>query len=380
METRGGPGPWEAIRSTVPTREGRGVVWAASALLAGAFATGRPSLYAGASLLIALYAVAHLGAALGAHWLEATWECPDRVHAGEPFPLRILLRNRGRLRVVGIEVHVPTPGGSGPAATAASIAPGGALPLEVPVRVRRRGRRTLEAPMLAVRWPFLLAVAARPLGGEREVLAYPRRVPVPPAALRSNAPERTPREEAASALRGGDRLRGIRAWVAGDPPRSIAWKASARHGRILTREFEREDSGRAVVVLDADTRDLPLRDGVAALEQACSLAASLLLRLRSEGRSVAFATLAPGPLFLPSVGSARSLARALETLALLTPPSPKQPRRDPLDLVPLSVLRGGRVILVRAAPGRGRMSRDRRGAEVVTLNALRATFRPEVRA
>ena len=40
----------------------------------------------------------------------------------------------------------------------------------------------------------------------------------------------------------------LRAYRRGDPPRTIAWKPTARHGRLLVREYERPQS--ADIVLD----------------------------------------------------------------------------------------------------------------------------------
>lgn len=374
MENGAGPGLWTCIRTTVPTREGQFVVSAGSALLLGALVSGRTSLYLGASLLLALYVVAHLGAAFAARCLDASWECPSRVFAGEPFPLRLVVRNRGPVRLEGIEVHEPPPVAVGPAGKVAAVEAGRSAPLEVRGSVRRRGLHRLAAPSLRVRWPLLLAESERPLGGERDVLAYPRRVPVPSSELRSAAPETAPREAAAAALRGGTEFRGVREWAPGDPPRAIAWRASARHGKVLTREFEREDAGRVVVALDADVRDLAAALRSPALEAACSKAASLLLRLRAAGRRTVFATYAPSPVYLPSVASERALGRALESLALLVPPSRKEPRRDPLALVPRRLLRGSRVLVVRAGTGASTVSRRRGGGEVVTLPSIRAAF------
>ncbi len=387
MEKAPGPGFWAtAVRSTRPTRSGRFVLNGGILLLVIAYFTERPPLYLAASLLLALYAVAHLGAAYAGKSLVVGWDCPSRVFAEEPFALRFVIGNRGRAALSGIEVPelVSRGGGKGTsllrmdAAVLPLVAPGRSVPLDVGTRLRHRGEYRLAAPLLQVRWPFGLAVAERACPGEQAVIAYPWRVPVESRAIRSRVPEPARREVAAAVPRGGELLRGVREWVPGDAPRAIAWRASARHGELLTREFEREDAGCAVVALDADPRDLPTqRDRSAAVEQACAKAASLLLRLRAEGRRTALAVFTPEPLYLPTIAGERALGRALEALALLQPPGRKEPRRDPLSLVPEAALRGARVILVKAAFGPVRTTRRPGGAEVVTLPALRATFSPE---
>ena len=366
----------DAIRTTVPTREGWGLLLVAANLLLFACVTKRASLYAGASLALALYAVGHLGAAYAGTFLEASWDCPARVYAGEVFPLRLTVRNLGRALVTGIEVFEAHTGAARVATDLPLLEARAAAHVEVRGRVRRRGFHRLAGPRLRVSWPFRLAVAALDGGEDREVLAYPRRVPVPPRALRSAAPEMSSRDRTAAVPRGGEVFRGVRDWAPGDPPRAIAWKASAHHDRLLTREFEREDSGRAIVLLDADARDLAAVNRSTAVETACSVAASLVLRLRGEGRRVAFAAWTPEALFVPSVSADRALGRALEAMALLQTPARADPRRDPLSLLPAGSLRGARIVLVKAAIGPVRTARGPRGAEVVTVPSMQAAFAP----
>ena len=73
----------------------------------------------------------------------------------------------------------------------------------------------------------------------------------------------------------GDELRELREHQVGDPFKHIAWKASARRGRLMSRSFERERARALHVVLDigATMRDGRLGDGP--LDQAVDLAHSL---------------------------------------------------------------------------------------------------------
>ena len=49
----------------------------------------------------------------------------------------------------------------------------------------------------------------------------------------------------------GTELYELREHVSGDPFKRIAWKASARRGRLMVREFEREDRDIVWLILDA---------------------------------------------------------------------------------------------------------------------------------
>ncbi|HEU4395553.1 MAG TPA: DUF58 domain-containing protein [Planctomycetota bacterium] len=375
MEGRRAPGWGAALRATRPTKAGVVVLWIESIAMVAAWGTGRADLYAAAALLLAFYLVGHFGAAYAAASLEVDWHCPERVFAGEEFPIVVTLRHRGRVAIAGVEVHEARPGDAGPAGTAASVPGRSTARAEARGRVRRRGLHLVPPPTAAVRWPFHLAQALCSAGDAREVFAYPRRVPTSAALTRSLAPEAS-LQTAAATPRGGAEFRGLRDWALGDPPRAIAWRATARHDRMISREFDREEAGRAVVALDADARDLPAGERGGAVERACSLAASHLLRLRAEGRRVSFAAFAPEPRVVAGAAAGRGLGRALEVLAELEPPPRTGPRRDPLSLLPPSALRGARVLLVRAAAGAVSRRRGPHGSEVVVLPSLRGSGAP----
>jgi uncharacterized protein (DUF58 family) len=62
----------------------------------------------------------------------------------------------------------------------------------------------------------------------------------------------------------GTELLELRDYQPGDPPRTIAWKVSARRGKLMTRDFESEVPVRVVLFLDAGmaARSTCLADGV----------------------------------------------------------------------------------------------------------------------
>jgi hypothetical protein len=95
-------------------------------------------------------------------------------------------------------------------------------------------------------------------------------------------------------LRGdGDELRELRDHVAGDPFKRIAWKASAKRGRLLVREMEREERDVVWLVVDASVELWAGQPGKAPLDQVIEhvggLAAGLLRRGDRVGL-VVFAT------------------------------------------------------------------------------------------
>lgn len=87
----------------------------------------------------------------------------------------------------------------------------------------------------------------------------------------------------------GSDLRELREHRPGDPFRRIAWKASARRGTLLVREFEREERDIAWIVLDASVELWAGPLGRAPLDIAIDEAASLCARYLSRGDRVGVA-------------------------------------------------------------------------------------------
>ncbi len=378
MRTGGARRLLHVLKSTVPTSYGRRVLELSVLFLVTALFTGRPSLYVGASLLLAIYLVAHLGAAYAGLVLTRRWSAPERAFAAEPFPVAVTVRNHGYLAVGPVEVHDPPPGSGGPHAVLPRLGARRTATLEVRQRVRRRGLHRIDAPALSTSWPLMLAYYLDTRASPRSILVYPRRIAVPAWAREALAREQPRPVTTRSAPRTGELFRSIREWAPGDPRRVIAWKATARHGSLMTREFDREDGGRVVVLLDLSPEPrrnrLPAPERRAAVERACSLAASVLLRLKREGRPAVFATYAPDAVRLGDATGPQGLLRALEALALAQAPGPRDPTTDPMTLVAQARLKGSRVLRIVAATGPVTRQRGPGGCTVTRVPSLRASF------
>jgi uncharacterized protein (DUF58 family) len=93
-------------------------------------------------------------------------------------------------------------------------------------------RHVTEVPVL----PPLLSAAGGKQRGVKRVNALP-----PPGLYRLRRPG------------GGGELLDLRDYRPGDPPKTIAWKASARRDRLITKEFESDVPVRVLLLLDAST-------------------------------------------------------------------------------------------------------------------------------
>lgn len=87
------------------------------------------------------------------------------------------------------------------------------------------------------------------------------------------------------------RFRGMREYVPGDELRRINWKASARHGLLLTTEYEASISTPTIIVTDLRESRYPGRNRTQMVERVISTAATLALRAGRGNQEFATATL-----------------------------------------------------------------------------------------
>jgi uncharacterized protein (DUF58 family) len=151
----------------------------------------------------------------------------DPVFAGEPLPLKLRFEGDGARARPGLELLY------GPACTAFSMAAGDEPEVVLPIPTTRRGWLALGRMRLSTLRPYGLARAWTWLRPDAPLLVYPApetNGPPLPAALGDGD---SPRSRAH-----GEQPHHLRDYRAGDMPRQIAWKASARADKLLVREYE----------------------------------------------------------------------------------------------------------------------------------------------
>jgi uncharacterized protein (DUF58 family) len=91
-------------------------------------------------------------------------------------------------------------------------------------------------------------------------------------------------------------LRGIRPYQAGDDVRSIAWRATARTGELMTKQFSTSTDHDVVLVLNAQMYD-PMWSGVdsQAIDHLCACAVTWAAFIETQGMSCALASNAVNP-------------------------------------------------------------------------------------
>jgi uncharacterized protein (DUF58 family) len=140
-----------------------------------------------------------------------------------------------------------------------------------------RGRYLWGEAAAVSGYPFGLVRRRLPLVAPQELIVLPRlgwvhrgrlrrylRSTCPEGdAVRRRRPQRHPSAQA--------EFHGLRAWRAGDSPRFIHWRTSARRGELMVREYEDVPSDNLLLVLDPT----PAQGNPALFEEAVSLAATI---------------------------------------------------------------------------------------------------------
>ncbi|MEO7387388.1 MAG: DUF58 domain-containing protein, partial [Gammaproteobacteria bacterium] len=170
-----------------------------------------------------------------------------------------------------------------------------------------RGRLNCPVIRLSTRHPLGLFECWALVYPERELLVYPR--PADSGSLRL-PPTGSDFENEGGAVRGSDDFVGLRPPVAGESLSRIAWKAWARTGELLAKDY-RSGAGSAWL----DWNDIPGADPEARL--------SLLTRLvvDADAAGQCFGLRLPGIEISPQVGRSH-FHRCLALLATFEPLAP----------------------------------------------------------
>jgi len=277
-------------------------------------------------------------ALLGAVWIDAALavrprpgglgvarEAPPAFSVGSRgevgYRWRNATRRRARLRVR--EVRPDLLGGTQPPRRL-TVPPRGETREALPVTPVRRGRATgTEGGALVVD-----SIGPLGLGLRRGVVALPWEAAVYPplvsVRLRASvAQARRRREQGITPLRrlGEGRLfESLREWVPGDDLRHIDWKATAKRGKVITRQYEAERRQHVLLVLDTGrllTADIA---GVSRLDYVVQAALELAYAAAQHDDNVGVMAFADGVQHFVAPQRGRvGLKRALDVLAVVEP-------------------------------------------------------------
>ena len=216
--------------------------------------TGNNLLFLILACLIASILMSGILSSITLAGVEARLELPEHIFAEQTVRGIVELKNEKQtlpsfsLRVEGVKKK-----DSGDAAILATPVYFPYVPrlesakLSVPMRFPRRGIYRQEALKIVTRFPFGFLQKARRLDLKSEAVVYPS-VEATPEYLDVLPGIRGAIESLAKG-RGQD-LYALRGYLPTDSARHVHWKASARLGSLMVREFAREDDCQVLLVLD----------------------------------------------------------------------------------------------------------------------------------
>jgi uncharacterized protein (DUF58 family) len=111
----------------------------------------------------------------------------------------------------------------------------------------------------------------------------------------------------------GESLFSVRKYQEGESARLIHWKATAKTGRVMAREFAREEESEFCLILDTALHP-PHSEDPAAFEKAVSLTASLAVHFNREGADFEYMTRRE---YIPRGTGMEHLYRILRSLAVI---------------------------------------------------------------
>lgn len=158
------------------------------------------------------------------------------------------------------------------------------------VRCDQRGLHRFGPMELDAGDPLGIAGATRGVEAYEEFVVLPKVLDVPDLTLLMGQPlvdEPTPRSLARDPLA----LRGVRAYVPGDPLRAVNWRATARSARLCTNEYDPTSLAAVRLLLDLAVLE-HAREGIATgrMELLCVVAASLASAFAAAGYGVGLAS------------------------------------------------------------------------------------------
>jgi uncharacterized protein (DUF58 family) len=241
------------------TREGWIYIGGIIIVALAALNTGNNLLFLILASLIAIILMSGILSSITLSGIEMRLELPENIFAGQAVRAQVELENE-KLTLPSFSLRVEAAITKKSPAIALLETPvyfpyvpkRESVRQNVPITFARRGAYRQDAFRIVTRFPFGFLQKARRVELQAEALVYPSVEPsrdfveILPAlqgALESLSKG------------GGHDLYALRGYVPTDSARHVHWKASARSGSLMVREFTREDDCRVLLVLDPHVSD-----------------------------------------------------------------------------------------------------------------------------
>jgi uncharacterized protein (DUF58 family) len=251
--------------------------------------------------------------------IQVEREAPPAFSVGRALPVQYTWTNRGKRRVrLRVREEFPEPlGGASSPVREVVIPPGEHVREQLDVMPAHRGKGTGGLIHFRVLGPLGLVwrQARRSLVWNATV--YPSLIG---ASIRALPTQATRRREAGfrnvRRLGEGRVFETLKEWVPGDDTRTIDWKATARRGKVMARQYEDERRQQVLLVIDAGRTMTAESEGVSRLESVINAALQLAHSVVEHDDNVGLMVFADEvQTFVPPGRGRRALRAVLDGLA-----------------------------------------------------------------
>ena len=284
-------------------------------LLLVALSTGLSFLFFILYLLLIVIGGAYLLTRIGLSDLEAGYAL-DRLsaHVGEELRVTYTLRNVSRLPKPWLEAHNPTTLPTGLPGRVLGLGPRAERSWLIRTPLVRRGHFRIEPMTIRTGDPFGFFEAQAAVGQGVTVVVYPRvdRLPLwrlPPAGIEGS------HAHAERTLQATPLATTVRPWAPGDAYSRIHWRSTARHGDIVVKDFDLEQTADAWIFLDLEHSSQAGADDDSTVELAVRAVASIADKAILENRAVGLTTNGRHQAVLPADRGGRQQAKIMSLLA-----------------------------------------------------------------
>jgi uncharacterized protein (DUF58 family) len=319
------------------TREGWMYIGGIIVVALAALNTGNNLLFLILASLIAIILMSGILSSITLSGIDLRLELPEHIFAGQTVRARIELENE-KMTLPSFSLRVEAATKKKMLAPALLETPiyfpylpkHERVQQNVPITFTRRGAYRQDTFRIVTRFPFGFLQKARRVELGAEALVYPSVEPT--RDFFEILPALQGALESLSKGSGHD-LYALRGYVPTDSARHVHWKASARSGSLMVREFTREDDCRVLLVLDPHVAETlsasPSTTAVAAerFERAVTLCASIAWHFYERNAQLQFRSAA----METSLAAADENVFAILKHLALAAPLPADPQHELLS-------------------------------------------------
>ncbi|MEM1245166.1 MAG: DUF58 domain-containing protein [Acidobacteriota bacterium] len=292
--------------------------------------TGNNALYMTLAALLGAGVMSAIVGLANVRRLEAEVLEGDEIYARSPATAEVTLRQRGAFPAWMLMVHLE---GHGRPTVIGRLGKRGSADAlqhcQKELLFMERGKHRIESLTLSSLYPLGLLRVTREIPARSELIVFPQLFEAAALGLSDGLQHG---EDSVDRPGRGHELHSLRDFRAGDDPRHMHWKQTARTGDLILQELQTEESRRLSVVLDnALPEGQTTESARARFEQLVSEAATASVDYLDRGYEVELVLRGKRLGF----GSGQRQRRAiLEALALVQPSTREEPLEEPRSGAP----------------------------------------------